>query len=69
MKNYIVKALINFNDTAEKTETGVDTPRQANVSVWNCTKERYEFLKSKNAVMLMGIEEIKPKKTTKTKKK
>lgn len=77
MKNYVVKALINFNDMEEKNELGGDTPRQAGISVWNCTKERYEYLKSRNAVMLVGIDEIKkepptqeekPKKTTKKKK-
>ena len=59
MKNYIVKAIRNFNDTVEKNEYGLDTPRTAEVSIWNCTKERYEFLKQNNAVVLMGIEEIK----------
>ena len=58
MKNYLVKAIINFNDTAEKNEVGGDIPRIANQSVWNCTKERYEFLKSKNAVTLVGIDKI-----------
>ena len=67
MKNYVVKALINFNDTAEKLPTGGDTPREANKSVWNCTKERYEFLRSKGAVMLIGIEEIKEEPTEKKK--
>lgn len=59
MKNYLVKAIRNFNDKEEKNEFGLDTPRKANVSVWNCTKERYEYLKSHNAVMLIGIDEIK----------
>ena len=59
MKNYIVKALFNFNDVEEKNEFGCDTPRIANKSVWHCTKERFEYLKSKNAVMLIGIDEIK----------
>ena len=68
MKNYVVKAIINFNDTAEKTEAGTDTPRTANVSVWNCTKERYEFLRENNAVMLVGIEKIEEKKTIKEEK-
>ena len=56
MKNYIVKAIRNFNDVVEKNEFGLDTPRTAEVSIWNCTKERYEFLKQNNAVVLMGIE-------------
>lgn len=58
MKNYKVKAVFDFNDTAEKNEYGGDTPRKAG-NIWNCTKERYEFLKSKNAVELVGIDEIK----------
>ena len=45
MKNYLVRATINFNDTAEKNEYGCDTKRQANKSEWYCTKERYEFLR------------------------
>jgi len=73
MKNYLVKAIIDFNDVDEKTETGTDTPRKAEQSVWHCTKERYEYLKSKNAVILVGIDEIKEEinekpKTTKKKK-
>lgn len=58
MKNYKVRALFGFNDTAEKTASGVDTPR-AKGDVWNCTKDRYEFLKDHNAVELVGIDEIK----------
>ena len=58
MKNYKVRALFGFNDTAENTATGVDTPR-AKGDIWNCTKERYEFLKDHNAVELVGIDEIK----------
>lgn len=77
MKNYLVRAIINFNDTCEKNEVGGDTPRIANRSTWYCTKERYEFLKSHNAVELLGIDKVeeiitKPilevKKTTKSKK-
>ena len=60
MKNYLVKAIINFNDIEEKNEYGLDTPRTAEQSIWNCTKERYEYLKQNNAVVLMGIEEVKP---------
>lgn len=58
MKNYLVKATINFNDMEEKTEMGTDTPRKIN-DVFYCTKERYEYLKEHNAVMLVGIDEIK----------
>ena len=59
MKNYVVKAVRNFDDVEEKNEMGGNTPRFANISVWNCTKERYEYLKNHNAVILMGIDEIK----------
>lgn len=59
MKNYLVKARINFDDVEEKNEYGCNTKRKANESTWYCTKERYEFLKSHNAVVLMGIDEIK----------
>ena len=72
MKNYVVKAIIDFNDVEEKTEMGTDTPRQRNVSIWNCTKERYEYLKEHNAVELVGIdkiEEVKEEKPKTTKKK
>lgn len=62
MKNYIVKAIRNFNDTVEKNEFDLDTPRTAEQSIWNCTKERYEFLKENNAVVLVGIDEIKEEK-------
>ena len=68
MKNYLVKATINFNDTQEKTELCGDTPRKVG-DVFNCTKERYEFLANHNAVVLVGIEkEEEPKVTTKKKK-
>ena len=62
LKNYVVRATRNFNDVVEKTENGTDTPRIAGQSVWNCTKERYEFLKENNAVILVGIDEIKEEK-------
>ena len=70
MKNYLVKATRDFDDTVEQDEYGANIKRISGQSVWNCTKERYEFLKENNAVILMGIEHIeepKPveKKTTK----
>lgn len=58
MKNYVVKAMYAFNDMEEKNEYGCDTPRKVG-DIFNCTKERYEYLQSKGAVMLMGIDEIK----------
>ncbi len=67
MKNYLVKAIIEFNDTVEKTSDGKDTHRPIN-DVFYCDKERYLFLKEHNAVMLVGIDEIKEKpKVTKEK--
>lgn len=66
MKNYIVKALRDFIDGTE------DKPRRTG-DEFNVTKERYEFLNSKNAVELVNvIEEIikeeKPKKKNNKKK-
>lgn len=55
MKNYLVKATIKFNDTQEKNEYGGDVVRKIG-DVFNCTKERYEYLKEHNAVVLVGIE-------------
>lgn len=55
MKNYIVRVIMNFNDTVEKNEYGLDTPRKINDTFY-CTKERYEFLKEHRAVELLGIE-------------
>ena len=62
MKNYIVKVIRTggFNDTVEKTHDGRDTPRKYG-DVFNCTKDRYLFLKQNNAVMLMGILKEKAK--------
>lgn len=67
MKNYLVKAIINFDDTTEQDENGLNIKRNANVSTWYCTKERYEFLKEHNAVILMGIDKIEIKKEVKKK--
>lgn len=73
MKNYKVKATRSFIDGLEKT------PRQIS-DVFECTKERYEFLLEHDAVELVkilpieqepieyqNIEDKKPKKTTKKK--
>lgn len=54
MKNYIVKALIEFDDTEENVRRK-PAMRDVGASEWNCTKERYEFLKSKGAVELIEI--------------
>lgn len=57
MKNYKVMATRYFRDSNEIDEkTGLKKERQAN-DVFYCTKERYEFLKTNNAVKLIEIEE------------
>lgn len=57
MKNYRVKATRTFTDGVENIE------RIGGESIFECTKERYEFLKSKNAVELVEvIEEEKEQK-------
>lgn len=68
MKNYIVKALTNFDDY-EGLEIKPENPRiRRNTNdVFNVKKERYEYLKELNLVMLVGIDkkEEKPKKKNK----
>ena len=57
MKNYVVKALTNFDDYQ-----GLEiTP--------NVTKERYEHLKELNLVVLVGIDKVEEKEVKKTTKK
>lgn len=48
MKNYKVKAIMKFTDKEEDTKRIVDDE-------FECTKERYEYLKSKGAVTLVEI--------------
>lgn len=57
MKDHIVKALINFDDY-EGQEVKFENPHIARKinNTFNCTKERYEYLKKNNAVELVGIE-------------
>lgn len=57
MKNYIVKALRVFDDY-EGLEIKPENPHVRRImgKTFNCTKERYEHLKSKCLVKLMGIE-------------
>lgn len=52
MKNYKVKAIRSFTDGLENIDRDRD-------DVFNCTKERYEFLKENNAVELIEIIEDK----------
>lgn len=79
MDNYKVKALVTFNDYEGKDVYNPENAfikREANKSEWECSAERYEYLKSVGAVELVEIikveepkEEKKPtKKTTKSKK-
>ena len=54
MKYFKVKATRDFKDLLEGVQ------RKAG-DIWNCTKERYEFLKEHNAVELIEVlEEVKP---------
>lgn len=65
MKNYIVKAIFNFDDYEGK-EIKPENPKvKRNINdVFNVDKERYEHLKELNLVTLVGInkQEIKSKK-------
>lgn len=58
MKNYKVKATRNFKDLEENIERKLGTDTE----VFMCTKERYEYLKSKNnaveLVEVYGIEKV-----------
>lgn len=57
MKNYKVIATRCFKDSNEIDEkTGLKVERKAN-DVFYCTKERYEFLKTNNAVKLIEVQE------------
>ena len=79
MKNYLVKALKSFDDYEGKEIKPENTFVHRNLNdEFYCTRERYEYLKEKNAVVLLGIEkketeqvveEPKTKKTTKNKLK
>lgn len=57
MKNYIVIATREFDDYEGlecKPENHKEHRKKGDV--FSCTKERYEYLKSNNAVLLRGIE-------------
>lgn len=70
MKNYIVKSLREFDDYEglECISTNHCEKRAKN-DIFNCTKERYEYLNSKGAVALKGIEKIEDTKIKKPTKK
>lgn len=70
MKNYIVRATTPFDDY-EGLEIKPENPKtHRNLKdIFNVTKERYEYLKKLNLVILVGIdkkEELKIKSTKKT---
>ena len=77
MKNYIAEAITIFDDY-EGQEIKPENPKtRRNVGdLFNCTKERFEYLKRKGLVILKGInkepeeikEPIETKKATTTKK-
>ena len=70
MKNYLVKAIIKFDDYEGNDITKPEFKKARQIDdIFYCTKERYEYLKDKNAVLLMGIDEIKEEKETKPKAK
>lgn len=56
MKNYLVKAKQSFDDY-EGLEIIPENPKKTRVvnDVFNVTKERYEYLKKLNLVILVGI--------------
>lgn len=72
MENYKVRATRDFTDYYGK-ETIQDNPHEARkrgVSEWYCTAERYEYLKSNNAVELIEIKKVElPKEEKKEEKK
>ena len=57
MKNYIVKAITEFDDYEGK-EIKEENPRIRRKinNLFYCTKERYEYLKSLDLVTLRGID-------------
>lgn len=72
MENCKVRAIINFDDYNGKDITDPTNRfevREAHKSEWWTTAERYEYLKSKNAVELVEVKQVElPEKTSKTKK-
>lgn len=56
MKNYKVKVTRFFTDKIEHVERNVNDE-------FMCTKERYEFLKENNAVLLIEVIEEKTEET------
>lgn len=71
MKNYVVKASMEFDDY-EGLEIKPENPRTKRKigDVFNVTKERYEYLEGRKLVTLVGIDKLPSpvKKVTKKKK-
>lgn len=58
MDNFKVRATRNFDDVTVQDDKGRNIKRVAGKSEWNCSKERYEYLKSHNAVELIEVEKV-----------
>lgn len=69
MKNYIVRATTPFDDY-EGLEIKPENPKiHRNLKdIFNVTKERYEYLKKLNLVILVGIDKKEESKIKSTKK-
>lgn len=71
MKNYVVKATMQFDDYGG-LEIKPENPRITRKigDVFNVTKERYEYLEGRGLVTLVGIDKLPSpvKKVTKKKK-
>lgn len=62
MKNIKVQALIDFDDyEGRKIKPDNKKIHRAKNDIFNCTKERYEYLLKNNAVVLVGIDKEKKK--------
>jgi hypothetical protein len=62
MKNYKVEAIMKFTDKEENVRRDMG-------DVFDCSKERYEYLKAKNAVKLLEITEEKKEEIVEPEKK
>ena len=69
MKNYIVRATTPFDDY-EGLEIKPENPKTHRTlkDIFNVTKERYEYLKKLNLVILVGIDKKEESKIKSTKK-
>jgi hypothetical protein len=69
MKNYIVRAATPFDDY-EGLEIKPENPKKHRnlKDIFNVTKERYEYLKKLNLVILVGIDKKEESKIKSTKK-